>query len=64
MVGRQGGSWDDRFLLPWEETLLFSGFHFGCRQPDAPSTLQGEGGRKRGRNLKVEKEGDSNLEVQ
>lgn len=46
MVGWQGGSWDDRFLLPWEETLFSNGFHFGCRQPDAPSVLQGEGGRK------------------
>ena len=47
MVGWQGGSWDDRFLLPWEETLFSNGFHFGCRQPDTPSILQGEGGRKK-----------------
>ena len=47
MVGWQGGSWDERFLLPWEETLFSNGFHFGCRQPDAPSILQGEGGRKK-----------------
>lgn len=43
-----GGSWDDRLLLPREETLFHSGFLFCCRHWTLPAPCkQKGGGRKR-----------------
>lgn len=51
--GGRGGSWEDRFLLPWEETLFSNGFRFGCRQPDALKHLARR--RSGGRNFMIKK---------